>query len=371
MSNAIDITYLVPGYFVSDSFLFDFETPAIAFDANQNLYTVDKRHFGGDPLNTIDILKLDAATGYSTSSVYAIYSGFGISGLEFDDQGDLYIAEFIRVDGFLDQGRISRIDTSLTQSTIADLPDYRPTGITLDADGTIYFPGRRESEPTVGSIYTIDPAVGIPVVLVSGFVGTGIAIDDCDNIFASTPFREDVLGQEARVIYMFDSGSLARSEFARSVPTVEELTFDWEGIYLYVLEVTDFTPGGINPPEMITISPEMVDIKPGCDPNSINCRNEKGVITVAILTMDDFDATTVDHKTVTFEGGSETHVDQISGELRRHEEDVDDDGDIDLVFHFRLGETDLTCDSTQGTLTGLTFEGQSIEGTDNIRMVGG
>ena len=253
--NAITISDLAPGYFVSDSFMFSFETPAIAFDANQNLYTVDKTDFSGAPSNTINILKLDAATGYSTSSVYATYSGFGISGLEFDDQGNLYVAEFIRDGVFLDRGRISKIDdTSLTQSTIADLPDYRPTGITLDEDGNIYFPGRLESDLDFGNLYKIDSGLGMPEVFVSDFVGTGIAIDASGDMFASTS-SVSVAGQESRVIYTFDLDTLARSLFARSFPTVEELTFDWEGIDLYVLEVTDFTPGETNPPEMITISP--------------------------------------------------------------------------------------------------------------------
>jgi hypothetical protein len=111
-----------------------------------------------------------------------------------------------------------------------------------------------------------------------------------------------------------------------------------------------------------------IDIKPGSDPNSINCNNKNGVIPVAILTTEDFDATAVDHTTVAFEGAGEMHVDKKSGNPRRHEEDVDGDGDIDLVFHFRLRDTGLTCDSTEGTLTGETF-GQAIEGTDAVRMI--
>jgi hypothetical protein len=111
----------------------------------------------------------------------------------------------------------------------------------------------------------------------------------------------------------------------------------------------------------------ILDIKPGSDPNSINCKNAKAVIPVAILTTDDFDALTVDHTTVTFEGASEIH--KVSGVPVRHEEDVDGDGDIDLLYHFRLSETTLTCDSTQGTLIGETYDGLAIEGTDSIRMV--
>ncbi len=112
-----------------------------------------------------------------------------------------------------------------------------------------------------------------------------------------------------------------------------------------------------------------IDIKPGGDPNSIHCNNEKGVISVAILTTPDFDATTVDHTTVTFEGASETHVDKRTGQPRRHEEDVDGDGDTDLVFHFRYGDTGLTCASTEGTLSGETFDGIPIEGSDAVNMV--
>lgn len=117
--------------------------------------------------------------------------------------------------------------------------------------------------------------------------------------------------------------------------------------------------------------PLTLNIKPGSDPNSINCNNDQGVIPVAILTTQDFDATTVDHTTVSFKGASETHVNRRSGEPRRHEEDADGDGDTDLVFHFRMGETVLDCSSTEGILTGEAFDGTPIELTDSVRMVGG
>jgi hypothetical protein len=147
---------------------------------------------------------------------------------------------------------------------------------------------------------------------------------------------------------------------------------------LLAMWVEDATPGGtvlfdnfqVNagsvecPPALVP-----VDIKPGSDANFIGCNNDRGMIAVAILSTAEFDATTVDHTTVTFEAARETHVDRKSGEPRRHEEDVDGDGDPDLVFHFRLGDTDLTCDSTGGTLQGETFDGTRIEGNDSVRRV--
>jgi hypothetical protein len=120
-----------------------------------------------------------------------------------------------------------------------------------------------------------------------------------------------------------------------------------------------------------TVIGVVIDIKPDSDQNSINCRASNAVIPVAILTTGSFDATLVDHTTVFFESASETHVNK-DGEPKRHEEDVDGDGDIDLMFHFRWGDTGLDCSSTEVTLTGETFEafgGLSIEGTDSITTV--
>ncbi|MCH7928164.1 MAG: FG-GAP repeat protein, partial [Candidatus Dadabacteria bacterium] len=119
----------------------------------------------------------------------------------------------------------------------------------------------------------------------------------------------------------------------------------------------------------------VVDIKPGSDPNSINCLRNR-TIAVAILTTStadgdpfDFDATTVDHTTVEFEGATESHVNKKTGVVKRHEKDVDRDGDTDLVLHFKLFDTNLGCESTEGLLTGQTFGGQAIEGTDSVNMI--
>ncbi len=115
-----------------------------------------------------------------------------------------------------------------------------------------------------------------------------------------------------------------------------------------------------------------IDIKPGSDPNSINCQNPKGVIPVAILTTEIFDAVTVDADTVRFgpNGAQEIHKDK-NGKAKRHLEDVDKDGDLDLVFHFRFGDTGIQCGGTKAILTGKTKEGFNIIGSDSIRTVQG
>ena len=102
-----------------------------------------------------------------------------------------------------------------------------------------------------------------------------------------------------------------------------------------------------------------IDIKPGSDPNSINLKS-KGVVPVAVLTADDFDASTVDPSTVEFAGASP---------VRWTMEDVDGDGDLDLILHFKTQELGLTEDSTESTLTGETYDGELLWGTDTVNIV--
>ncbi|MDP3890289.1 hypothetical protein, partial [Nocardioides sp.] len=107
-----------------------------------------------------------------------------------------------------------------------------------------------------------------------------------------------------------------------------------------------------------------IDIKPGSLPNSINPKS-KGVIPVAILTTDTFDATTVDPATVLF-GPTGTEAAPVHFAL----EDVDLDGDTDMILHFNTQDTGIVCGDTAASLTGETSGGQIVEVSDSIKTVG-
>jgi hypothetical protein len=92
---------------------------------------------------------------------------------------------------------------------------------------------------------------------------------------------------------------------------------------------------------------------------------------VAILSTSSFDARTVNPSTVCFgdaENPSQRDCTEAHG--RGHIQDVDGDGDKDLVLHYETQETGIDRGDTQACLSGSTYGGTAIQGCDRIVTVG-
>ena len=88
------------------------------------------------------------------------------------------------------------------------------------------------------------------------------------------------------------------------------------------------------------------------------------MIPAAVLGSTDFDAMQVDVSTVRF-GPAEA-----SPAHDGHVEDVNNDGYMDMMFHFKTQETGIVCGDTEATLTGETSDGIPFTGSDTMKTVG-
>jgi hypothetical protein len=132
------------------------------------------------------------------------------------------------------------------------------------------------------------------------------------------------------------------------------------------LPETDFEGG----PRVLNSAPDMgayetrtetivdIDIEPGLRKNVIDLRF-KGIVTVAVLGSENFDARTIDPKTVLFAGAAP---------IRHALRDVDRDYDLDMLFYFRTQDLALDPNNPEPVLTGKTVGGVSFKGTDSVTI---
>ena len=109
-----------------------------------------------------------------------------------------------------------------------------------------------------------------------------------------------------------------------------------------------------------------IDIKPG-DPNNTINLNSRATILVAILSSAEFDALTVDPASLTLANARVVTTNR--GTAITSIRDVDRDGRLDLVVHFRIEDLQLSPTDTEAILRGATFSGQRLRGADSVRVL--
>lgn len=127
---------------------------------------------------------------------------------------------------------------------------------------------------------------------------------------------------------------------------------------------------GLRDPALFLDVPRTVeiDIKPGEGPNTVNL-GSSGTFPVAILSSDTFDATQIVPATL-FLASAGVKLAASTGNFFCHEEDVNDDFLLDLVCKFEAAGFLLEEGEDTAELTGSTYRGDTIVGSDSIRIVG-
>jgi hypothetical protein len=90
-----------------------------------------------------------------------------------------------------------------------------------------------------------------------------------------------------------------------------------------------------------------------------------GLLTVAILSTDSFDAALLDVATLRF-GRTGTEAVAVDARLR----DVNGDRRADLVLQFRIPDAGILCGDAKVSVSGMTVTGLAIRGSDTIVTVG-
>lgn len=300
--------------------------------------------------------------------------------LVFGPEGDLYVASFGNT---APKSRVSRYDGE----TGAFIDDFIPAGNKLKGveallfapDNTLYVTSRSTGQvqyyewPTGTFLGDFDTKKQMgPIGLVYGPLENMYVL----NSTATTleVLRLDVSTGTFDVFVNGFSGGTDGSNLVFGPDGNLYVTTGWIGNSVRRFDgstgqlIDEFIPPGngglayatgllFRPPNLQLIP---IKIKPGGN-NEIN-PNSNAIILVAILTTDSFDATTVDSNTVYF-GATGTEASPVSS---AREEDVDEDGKIDMTLKFNTQDTDIKCGDTSAFLTGKTLGGQAIEGADSI-----
>lgn len=124
----------------------------------------------------------------------------------------------------------------------------------------------------------------------------------------------------------------------------------------------------INPGTLNSL-PVDIKIKPGDDEPTINIKSN-GKVSVAILGSDSFDVQDIDVVTLGFALNSVSPSHDLTNPavISSHLADVNSDGMIDLVSHYKQKQTGLVKVDTQSCIFGSLNDGTVFSGCDSVRV---
>ena len=234
------------------------------------------------------------------------------------------------------------------------IPAGEPCDIDYDVDGFLSVYGTANLRPGAYVAYTLNAYAGSTVNIYGGQVDMYIFVTTDEPAPIVNVYGTD---------FQVNGGPVIQPPDSVVIPAFGVLTGKYgDGNDISLMFFSD-VPINLKAPA-ITVN---IDIKPGSDPNPIN-PGSNGLIPVAILTTDDFNAADVEPNTVTL-AGVEVAVRGKAGKLMARLEDVDGDGDDDLLLQVETQSEGALWESGTVTLTGKTYGGDDIKGTDEVIIV--
>jgi uncharacterized delta-60 repeat protein len=227
---------------------------------------------------------------------------------------------------------------------------------------------------TIEATFTAD--TGEIVATASLSAGTELTFEPETTTFVAAPTNTEPV-----TVTLIGSGG---AEATTTLSAENQITFEPES-FTFSAPETNTEPvvvvvngSAVTVPPGNTVQPVQIDIKPGDSQNTVNLTSD-GVIAVAIFSTVDFDATQVNASSVIFAGAFASHYAL---------QDVNGDGRLDMLLHFRTQDTNLRAiyeqlllddqngdgvlDSTQQTasvsLTGETVDEVLIQGSDDLTL---
>jgi len=298
---------------------------------------VCRAHGHADTLATIDP---DTLTVYHIGDI-----GFeDVDALAFSPWGELFAAsmasyELITIDPLTGAGTVV--------GPLIGLPGTFLGAIAFRRDGTLYGIDMETSDGGPSNLYTIDTDTG--AVTPVGPLG----FESVEGMTLNTGGFQSLLALV---------NSMEADQPAKLI-RIDHTT--GQGIFIEFMPLP--LPGYLGQRDALAALPAIeipIDINPGSFPNSVNLR-KAGVIPVAVLSTEEFDATTIRTRVARFGPAGAALVHNAP-----HYEDVNSDGLLDLLMHFNADETGIECAAEWAELRSSNEFGLSVKGSDLIKTVG-